>query len=289
MSINIYSIPYEIFLKNIIIKYLIPSDNLDFKTFISYREVSRLFYYYFKDNSIIRKVKEEFGVKYVKRKNEPFLEEWKYIQRLTNDLYKTIYPIEMIEAFYGLQNILELPVLYGAKWYVIQRLYTINYNYVGTKHDPWEKLKKKMNYPIMRGCDDFGIHFIVFKYYNYTVKKYQLEFLYEGNLRKNRTINWTFIGEGSYTFIGSVSMNENPYRRLSHKNWLMLKYIVSNKNLFIANLPDTKKNPNTTLIPIKPYYNDYWSDEESEEDELNPEYTLKKINKSLVNMVSLEY
>lgn len=289
MSINIYSIPYEIFLKNIIISHLIPRDNLDFKTFITYREVSKKFYYYFRDSSILRKVKDEFSIKYVKQKNETFIEEWKYIQNLTNNLYKTIYPSQMIEAFGRLSNILKLPVLYGAKWFVIKRLYTLNSKYIDTKHDPWDKLKKKINFPIMRGCDEYGIHFIVFKYYNYTVKKYQLEFLYEGSIKHNRRINWTFIGENSYSFIGSVSMDNNPYRVLTHKNWLMLEYIIRNKKMFIANIHDTKKFPNMTMIPYKPFHNDYWSDEESDEEEINPIYTLKKINNNLVNIVSLEY
>ena len=288
MVINIYSIPYEIFVKNIIISHLVPRYNLDFKTFISYRSVSKQFYYYFRDSSIIRKVKDEFGIKYVKQKNEPIIEEWKYIQTLANDLYRKIYPPEMIDCFGGLNKILQLPVLYDAKWFVIKRLYTLNYRYIGSKHDPWEKLKRRMVSPIMRGCDEYGIHFIVFKYYNYTAKRYQLEFLTEGTIKHDRKVRWTFVGENSYSFIGSVSMDNNPYRVLTHRNWLMLEYVIRNKKMFIANIHDTKKYPNVTMLPYKPFHNDYWSDEE-DDDDINPEYTLKKINNNLVNMLSLEY
>ncbi len=41
-NITIYSIPHEIFIKHIILPYLVPYDNFDFKKFLSYREVSKI-------------------------------------------------------------------------------------------------------------------------------------------------------------------------------------------------------------------------------------------------------
>ena len=289
-NISIYSIPYEIFVKNIIKNNLIPRDNLDFKKFITYREVCKKFAWYFRDYSILRNIKLWLGIKYVKRLNEPFIEEWKYIQKLSNELYLKIYPTRLIDSFGGLDNLLSLPVLYGAKWYVINRMYTMKENYIGTKHDPWEKIKMKMTSPIMRGCDEHGIHFIALKYYNYTQKCFQLEFLYEGSITIQKIYLWTYISENNNSFIGSIGCENNPYKTLTHRNWLMLEYAIKNRKMFIANIPDYTKSPNVCRLPHAPYNDEYWSDEELSDDELiNPDYTLKKINKKTVNILSLDY
>ena len=287
-NISIYSIPHEIFVTNIIIPYLIPYDNLDFKHFITYREVSRKFQMYFRDTSIVRKIRQHYSIMYVKHKNEKYIDEWKYIQKLTNQFYKNIYPDTMIEAFGGLEEMLNLPVLYGAKWYLINRLYTMDRNYIGGRHDPWEKIKSKMSSPIMRGCDEFGRHFIVFRYYNYSKKCIQLEFIYEGSISIQNRFLWTYIGEGNFTFIGSASIQNNIYKTLGHKSWLMLKYILNNKKMFVANVPDNTNFPPKIKLPHGPIHDDYFSDSESE-DESQPEFTLKPLDHVHTNILSLDY
>lgn len=285
-NITIYSIPHEIFIKHIILPYLVPYDNFDFKKFLSYREVSRRFYTYFTDKIIIRKIRQYYGIMYVKNKLEREAEEWKYIQMLTNQLYVHIYPPEMVDAFSGLSNILKLPILYNVKWYVINRLYTMSMKYISTKYDPWEILKKRMIAPIMRGCDEHGRHFIAFKYYNYTQKCYQLEFLYEGSVSVHRRTLWTYIGEGTNTFLGSVNIQNNSYRTLGLKNWLMLKYMLTNKKMFIANTPDLKKFPPSIRLPHCPVNDEYFSDSD---DEVQPEFTLRTIENEFANLLSLDY
>lgn len=287
-EISIYSIPFEIFRKHIILPYLVPYDNYDFKKFLSYREVSRSFYTYFTDKIIIRKIQQYYGIMYVKNINEREIESWKYIQKLTNQFYNDIYPPDLIDAFDGLENILKLPVLYGGHWYVVNKLYTMKTEYINSKHDPWELLKKKMTAPIMRGCDEYRHHFIAFRYYNYTQKCYQLEILYEGNMKLHNRYIWTYVGEGTNCFLGNVSIVDNVYRALTLKNWLMLKYIMRNKKMFVADIPDYTKFPPGIRLPHCPYNDDWYSDEESD-DEIMPDYTLRKINHQFANLLSLDY
>ena len=70
----------------------------------------------------------------------------------------------------------------------------------------------------MRGCDEYYLT-LLFLNTIIILLRDSLEFLTEGTIKHDRKVRWTFVGENSYSFIGSVSMDNNPYFYfLTHRN-----------------------------------------------------------------------
>jgi len=284
---NIYSIPNTPFLEHVV-QHLIPFESCDFKGFLSYRLVSRKFNEYFTNCRIFKQLNKKFGLVHKESFYDSRAEYWATIFRVYIKYYNTKFPTNLVQVFNGIQGIYELPVLHCVDWWVLSRFYSCH-NMTDRqvkKRDPWNKLKRKMKYPIMRGVDTGGRHFIAFKYYNYTLKCHHLEILYRDFIKVNRA-QWTFIGEHNFTFIGGIGLENNIYRSIMYLNYDFLDYILKNKKMFLANKIDTLSHPVKARYPIKPMHNDYWSDDDSEE-EFDSDMTLNKITENTY-MLSLEY
>ena len=235
------TIPESVLCKNIIIQYLFPYNNLDFKTFLNYRLISKQFDTIINDKYFPNRVNTTLNI----NNNRPprHKQEIKSIYYRLKNYHRKYFPRQLLLTFNsqsrpksqphhftaldeqynpdhyyynsntGYKNFLNLPVLYKVKSTMLDNIY------LDEEGNLWDKVKYSMKHNVMRGTDNIGRHFLAIRYLNITNNQLCLEMWYNNPIKNDININklcprrFPYILENCYhnTDYWTFASNDRPY------------------------------------------------------------------------------